>query len=130
MNQFKMPQDFRFNIDSLDLGLAGNPGFSSLVPQFNFKEGFGSQFANGVQGLASLYGLYNAHQQNKLAKKQFGFEVDAMNRNLSNQSLAFNTDIDKRTRDGLALNGIEEGSAEYLKRINEAKTRHVDGSAL
>ena len=91
--------DSRFDSGLADAGLEtvggasldsinANTGPTSLG--FNdIMKGFGQ----GAQGLASLAGIVNAYQQNKLQKKQFDANVASMNRNVKNQALALNNQI-------------------------------------
>lgn len=59
---------------------------------FDWKGAIGN-FAKGAQGLASLAGIWNAIQQNKLQKKQFAANVAAMNRNIANQAETINNQV-------------------------------------
>jgi len=105
-----------------------NPGQNSSV--FNKFSGFMKGFGQAGQGLAALGSAYNAYSANKQAKKQFGFELAGMNRNLSNDSLAYNSDLMQRTRDGAMLNGFRPGDEEFAKREQVARGRFADGSQL
>jgi hypothetical protein len=118
----------------MDQGLYNNPG---LTPQWGDQQqlggggqGYGGYAMQGIQSLAAMYGAYNARNMQKLSKKQFGFEVGSANRNLSNQAVSYNNDIDNRTRMGLALNGIQQGNPEYEQRMLQAQQGYVDGSPI
>lgn len=62
----------------------------------------------GIQGLASIGGLYNAYQSNKLAKEQFNFTKEVTNTNLNNQIKTFNTTMEDRARARARLDGRED----------------------
>ena len=120
-----------FNLEQLsdaqlaDLKIKLNPD-SALGKFGGFMKGFGQ----AGQGLAALGSVYNAYNANKQAKKQFGFELAGMNRNLANDSLAYNSDLMQRTRDGAMLNGFRPGDEEFAKREEVARGRFADGSQL
>jgi len=74
---------------------------------------------------------YNAYQLRKRGDEQFGIEKNALNRNIANDSLAYNDVIRQRAKAGLGLNGIDPGSAGYNKRLEaELEGRTVDGSPI
>ena len=55
-------------------------------------------FSSLASGIASLGGLYNAFQANKLAKKQLSFQKDAFNANFLNSQQAYNTQYADKVR--------------------------------
>lgn len=125
-----MTQDL-FNIDPRLQPVWNSNSLAGSNPQIDSGMGYGDYALQGAQSLAALYSAYNARKMGKLAKKQFGFEVDSANRNLSNQATAYNNDIAKRTRMGLALNGINDtNNPEYQRRMSLAQQGYVDGSPI
>lgn len=118
-------------------GLGNGVGFTGGTTKSTgggFMDGMGGAMKTGLgamEGLAAMWQAWNAQKMAKQAKKQFGYEVASGNRNLSNMALAYNGDLNQRTRDGLALNGItSQDNPEYQARMSNAKSRYVDGSAI
>ena len=61
----------------------------------------------GMQGLMGLGNLWGAWQANKLARDQLNFTKDFANRNLANQTQAYNTALEDRGR----TRGFVEGQS-------------------
>lgn len=58
-----------------------------------------------LSGLGSLAGLWQAGQQNKMAKEQFSFQKNMANTNLNNQMKSYNTALEDR----MTTRGAVEG---------------------
>jgi hypothetical protein len=94
-----------------------------------FSQGM-QNFGLAAQGASSLYNMYNAHKSRKLAERQAGTELASYNRSLANDTLSYNQDLMERTRNGLLLNSVAEGSPEWQRRMAQANASKVDGSAI
>ena len=112
INTAYSPDNFNFGG-----GLAGNNDPLKITHEYNNWDKFGM----GLQGVTSLAGLWNAYEQNKMAKKQFNLSLAAMNRDLSNNAAITNDQL--RTRDELRANMSGQ-------TYDPSKTIQVDGSAL
>ena len=93
---------------------------------FSKDNGFGMN-ANtlnfGMQGLGALGNIWGAWQSHKLAKDQLNFTKDFANRNLANQTQAYNTALEDRGRSRAAAEGQTSAeAAAYLDR-NRLPTR-------
>ena len=74
-------------------------------------------FQMGLQGLNTIGNLWGAWQANKLAKDQLNFTKDFANRNLSNQTKAYNTALEDRGRSRAAVEGQTSAEAQaYIDR--------------
>lgn len=62
-------------------------------------------FQMGMQGVSTLGNLWGAWQSNKLAKDQLNFTKDYANRNLHNQTKAYNTALEDRARSRAMVEG-------------------------
>lgn len=58
-----------------------------------------------LSGLGSLAGLWQAGQQNKMAKEQFSFQKNMANTNLNNQMKSYNTALEDRMTTRGAMEG-------------------------
>lgn len=58
-----------------------------------------------LSGLGSLAGLWQAGQQNKMAKEQFSFQKNMANTNLNNQMKSYNTALEDRMNTRGAMEG-------------------------
>lgn len=58
-----------------------------------------------LSGLGSLAGLWQAGQQNKMAKEQFSFQKNMANTNLNNQMKSYNTVLEDRMTTRGAMEG-------------------------
>lgn len=78
--------------------------------------GSGSFNLDNMLGLLGTgFGIYNAFQANKLAKKQFNFTKDITNTNLNNQMQSYNTALEDRIRARTAMEGRDASEADaYL----------------
>lgn len=84
---------------------AGANKFNFFDPN-NTKFGWNANTLNfGMQGLMGLGNLWGAWQSNKLAKDQLNFTKDFANRNLANQTKAYNTALEDRARSRAAVEG-------------------------
>ena len=100
------------------------------APQLGgFSQGI-KNFSLGANAFTGLAGVYNAYQMSQLGKEQFGIEKKAINRNLSNESLAYNDTINQRVLAGLRINEIQPGTPEYKAAMKAAEKRHVDGTPI
>lgn len=80
-------------------------------------------FQMGLQGLNTIGNLWGAWQANKLAKDQLNFTKNFANRNLANQTQAYNTALEDRGRARAAVEGQTSTEAQaYLDR-NRLPTR-------
>jgi hypothetical protein len=95
----------------------------------------------GLAGLQALSGLANAfigYKNYKLAKKQFGFEKDVMNRNIANQAKVINNTYDNAAQVAAGMIGARDSAGNYGMTNQEvvdryaanAEKKHVDGSRV
>ena len=71
----------------------------------------------GMQGLMGLGNLWGAWQSNKLARDQLNFTKDFANRNLANQTKAYNTALEDRGRTRAFVEGQTSAEAQaYIDR--------------
>jgi hypothetical protein len=87
----------------------------------------GAAVVGAVAGLANAWLGYKNY---KLAKEEFGFQKNTTNRNLHNQALLINEQLDRRTLVGNALAGRTLTEKQKQERVEATKRRHVDGSAI
>ena len=94
------------------------------------KGGYLDTGAGVVNALSAGLGAYTGLQQLGLAKKQFAFEKGLANRNILNQGILANNQMDNATNVGLALAGNTLTSGQ--KDLERSKTlgRHVNTSAI
>lgn len=100
--------DFNLGGDAKSSNVGGS-SFGRQTPGSN--TGFGLNLDTGklvLGGLQSLGGLWNAFEQNKLAKKQLAFSRDFANINLGNQTQAYNTNLADMAR----ARGFTEGQTQ------------------
>lgn len=135
------PQDFDLSVGGNQGNLTGSDG-----PLFSGGQGFGQQpgpqfggggfsrgmsnFSLGAQGLAALYGVYNANKLRKRGDEQFSIEKDIIDRNLANESLAYNDVIRQRLIMSQRQRGIDPNSAQGQEETAGLATRLVDGSPV
>ena len=103
------------------MGNSGGMGFG----------GYAQVASQGLQVLAGLGNVYNAYQQNKLAKEQFAFQKSLALTNLSNQAKIINNRYDSAANISAQLGGTtpgESGSAIIESYKKKAKANHVSGS--
>ena len=98
-------------------GLAGG-GAGGIGGEFDFSEAMGN-FALGAQGVMGLAGAYNAYQQNKLMKEQFGFNKALANRNIASSGTAYNTSENARTNVAAQMYENVPGSAGFIAKKEE-----------
>lgn len=72
-----------------------------------------------LSGLGSLAGLWQAGQQNKMAKEQFSFQKNMANTNLNNQMKSYNTALEDRMTTRGAMEGRD--SAYTASEIDRRK---------
>lgn len=95
----------------------------------------------GLAGLQALSGLANAfigYKNYKLAKKQFGFEKEVMNRNIANQAKVINNTYDNAAQVAAGMIGARDSAGNYGMTNQEvvdkyaanAEKKHVDGSRV
>lgn len=77
----------------------------------------------GMQGLQGLGNLWGAWQANKLARDQLNFTKDFANRNLANQTQAYNTALEDRGRARAAVEGQTSAEAQAYIDRNRLPTR-------
>lgn len=100
-------------------GIRGNSSGSLFGGGGQNRGGFGLGGGFNLDGilgaLGTGFGMYNAFQANKLAKKQFNFTKDITNTNLNNQMKSYNTALEDRIRSRTAMEGRDAQDAEaYL----------------
>lgn len=93
---------------------------------FSRENGFGwnaNTLNFGMQGLQGLGNLWGAWQSNKLARDQLNFTKDFANRNLANQTQAYNTALEDRGRARAAVEGQTSAEAQAYIDRNRLPTR-------
>jgi len=91
----------------------------------NWKAG-----ASAVGAVAGIANAWLGYKNYKLAEKQFRYQKDLTNRNLENQALVINEQLDRRTAVGNSLAGRTLTEEQKQDRIAATNKRHVDGSAI
>jgi hypothetical protein len=87
-------------------GVGGMGGFGNFFKDWNTdKTGL---VLGGLQTIGSLWGAWQA---NKLANEQFKFSKDFALKNLSNQTTAYNTELEGRTRARAFTEGLSDQDA-------------------
>lgn len=123
------------NPNGLAYGNNFNGGGLDFYNEGQFGQGGGASpgmknFSLGANAFVGLAGAYNAYQLRELGEEQFGIEKKLINRNVANDSLAYNDEITQRVIGGLRVNGIEPGTPEYQAAIANVKKRYADGSPI
>ena len=114
-------------VDQNSLDPLFNNGQQQLSP---FSRGI-KNFSLGAEAFTGLAGVYQANQLRKRGDKQFGIERDIIDRNLANESLAYNDQVTQRAISGLAFRGIDPGSPQYQQELARlTQGRFVDGSPV
>ena len=80
-------------------------------------------FQMGLQGLNAIGNIWGAWQANKLAKDQLNFTKDFANRNLANQTAAYNTALEDRARARAAVEGQTSAESQAYIDRNRLPTR-------
>jgi len=88
--------------DIIDPKLPENDAFSTFDPKSYAGIGM---MASGLQSLGSIW---NAYQQNKMAKASFGLQKEAYETNMGHQVKSYNTQLEDRAR----ARYITEGKSE------------------
>lgn len=98
------------------------PSLSSVSPQTGAQpqgmfgiEGLGANIDTlklGLGGLQSVAGIWNAMEQNKLAKKSFRLNEGILNTNLANSIRAYNSTLDDRLRSRQVVEGTSDATRE------------------
>lgn len=114
------------NASPFSYGMGGNipQGVSTggnTNPNFfgnNTNFGWNANTLNfGLQGLNTIGNIWGAWQANKLAKDQLNFTKDFANRNLANQTQAYNTALEDRGRSRAVVEGQTSAEAQaYIDR--------------
>lgn len=94
--------------DVIDYSLHTRPAADGGIPDVDLSAGFGMNMGTagmGLQGLATIGGIWNAYQSQKLAKEQFAFTKAMANTNLNNQIKSYNTALSDRSRTRGAMEG-------------------------
>jgi len=86
--------------------------------------------AGVAEGLGSLGGAYTAYKGLGQAEDQFNFEKALANRNLANEGLLINTQIQNAADVGLALGGGAVTPEQIEASKAATATRFVDTSAI
>lgn len=86
---------------------AGGFQFGANIPTFQL----------GLGALQTGFGLWNAMNQNKLAKQQFKYTKSVTDTNLNNQISSFNTALEDRARARAAVEGQSDAERDaYVER--------------
>lgn len=97
-------------------GTAAGDAATAGVGGFQFGANIPT-FQLGLGALQTGAGLWNAMNQNKLAKQQFNFTKDVTNTNLNNQISSFNTQLEDRARSRAAVEGQSDAERDaYVDR--------------
>ena len=90
---------------------------SSIFDYFGMQQGDAQVIGGAAQGIGAAFGIYNAFQQQKMAKQQFAFQKEAYYTNLRNQSQSYNTQLQDRIngRHSAAERTQEQKQADYDK---------------
>lgn len=99
-------------LGQMDFSKADAGQFGTDASGFQLPEGLASNLSGYVstgskvlEGIGALMNAQNAKKSMKLANEKFGFEKAAANRNVINQSKAYNEELGRRADVGLALGG-------------------------
>jgi len=105
------------------------PTASPPPPETNWAKNLqaGASVVGATAGLANAYLGFKNYA---LAKKQYAFQKNVTNRNLANQALLVNEQLDRRARVGNALAGNVLTAEEKAARLDRAARNHVDGSSI
>lgn len=106
-------------VDPLSHGMGGATPQGVTPPDSDgFQVGWNMPtFQMGLQGLNTIGNLWGAWQANKLARDQLNFTKDFANRNLANQTQAYNTALEDRGRSRAAVEGQTSAEAQaYIDR--------------
>lgn len=96
---------------ALNTSQKGSPPGAGAVPagaRSGLGTGLGMNVGTGqlaLSGLEALAGIWDASQQNKLAKEQFSFQKDLANTNMNNQMKSYNTALEDRMTTRGAMEG-------------------------
>lgn len=74
----------------------------------------------GVGALGSIASIWNASQQNKLAKASFNHQKGILDTNLANQIKSYNLSLDDKLRSRQVMEGTSDAAREEARRKWEA----------
>jgi len=114
-------------------GYSSTDNLSSSTPSPTPKTDWAKNLQAGASVIGATAGIANAYLGFKnygLAKKQYAFQKKITNRNLANQALLINEQLDRRARVGNALAGNTLTAEEKAARLDRAARNHVDGSSI
>lgn len=86
-------------------------------------DGLGANFDTlklGVGALGSIASLWNASQQNKLARASFNHQKGILDTNLANQIKSYNLSLDDKLRSRQVMEGTSDAAREEARRKWEA----------
>lgn len=86
------------------------------------------QIGQGIQALTGLANAYMGYKQYGLAEDQFDFQKGLANRNLVNQTKAYNTNYMDKKKIALAGSGLNE--TEQAEALAEAEKNLLDTSKI
>lgn len=112
-------------------GKTANTDFNRTA--FDSQPNLAGNLKTGAQVVGALSGLAGAYTGLKslgLAKKQFGFQKAAANRDIANQAKLINEGRLNAANVGLSLAGGTISGAEKAKERERVKAGNVDGSAI
>lgn len=132
--------DSNYNWSGIGIPPSGADQFGNFMPNFGGGPGLGPgpgsgngsgfqfgwnapTFQLGFQGLNTIGNLWGAWQSNKLARDQLNFTKDFANRNLANQTAAYNTALEDRGRARAAVEGQTSAEAQAYIDRNRLPTR-------
>ena len=98
-------------------GPQANPGWLGI-------EGLGMNLDTarlGLGGLQSIAGIWNAMQQNSMAKKSFRLNEGILNTNLANQIKSYNLTLDDKLRSRQVVEGTSDAAREEARKRWEAR---------
>lgn len=111
-------------------------GYGGNSPSVGLDEGSGFDLKGGLgtaslamQGVTGLMGAYNAYQQNKLLKKQFGASLADRNQNVANQAATTNLGLTNQAAMAAQMMGNKYGSQGYDQYVKDNRVQ-VDGSPI
>lgn len=116
------PNQGSYSYGSQPMGGGGGSGQGFFGNNGNF--GWNANTLNfGMQGLQGIGNLWGAWQSHKLAKDQLNFTKNFANRNLANQTAAYNTALEDRGRSRAAVEGQTSAEAQAYIDRNRLPTR-------
>lgn len=106
------------NVQDLIQNLSSSSEGNSILDFLRGNSDTLNMFGQGLMGAANIY---SGLQANKMAKKQFKFSKDFANKNLANQTQAYNTNLENQARRNISGSGWDQAQKdsyiqEYLEK--------------